>query len=95
MVIQSLKGNFTIFRKQVGRQIERRKEKNKPSVKYDQSSRVTIRSEIGFRYLCKIGFKGSAFRVQGSRVSKWVQRFRVQRYYGSPELLGLGYIEIK
>jgi hypothetical protein len=36
-----------------------------PSVKYPHSSSVTIRSESGFRYLCKIGFTGSAFIVQG------------------------------
>jgi len=38
-----------------------------PSVKYDQSSSVTIRSESGFRYLYKIGFKGLTFRVQRHR----------------------------
>jgi hypothetical protein len=39
-----------------------------PTVKYDQSSRVTIRSETGFRYLCVRRFKGSRFRVQRFRV---------------------------
>jgi len=48
MVVQSLKGKFAIFRKQVCRQIERRKENDKPQCKIrpEQQSDQQVRKRF-------------------------------------------------
>jgi hypothetical protein len=64
-VVPSLKGIFTIFRKQVCRQIERRKENDKPQCKIrpEQQSYNQVRNR--FEVFVYQRVQGSGFKVQG------------------------------